>query len=182
LEWGTRKMVDMVDNVGHLLPDFLCIGAQKAGTTWLYNQLVQHPSVSIPQKEINVLAGKQQIAQRYASFYSKSPPEALRGDVSPVYSTEPDIAVRAGQFCPNARFILLVRDPVERAFAQYCMATKAGRIAPDIPFRDAFDRNLQFMQRRGCYAKILSEFEPAIGRTDRFLIASFDGFVSAHAT
>jgi hypothetical protein len=35
------------------LPDFNCIGAQKAGTTWLYEQLLGHPDVFMPKKELD---------------------------------------------------------------------------------------------------------------------------------
>lgn len=156
-----------------MVPDFVCIGAQKAGTTWLYKQLLRHPAVAIPRKECNILRSPD-AAEEYARFYAGVAADRLKGDVSPVYSIDRIAAATAARLCPDCRLVMLVRDPVRRAFSQYCMATEAGRIDPAIPFREAFDENLQYMQRRGAYAEILGEYAEAFAPREAMLILPFD--------
>jgi hypothetical protein len=134
-------------------PDFICIGAQKSGTTWLYEQLRRHPGIHIPAKELNV-------------FYKDLPLEAFAGaaaeqivgDISPVYGAAPGIAAKIARACPRAKLVMLIRNPVERAWSQYKMAVRLGNVPRDVSFVDAFLDDRQWLQRRGRYAEIIGEF------------------------
>ncbi len=157
-------------------PDFFCIGAQKAGTTWLYNQLIRHPAICVPAKESNIMRRFQGLAldQAYDEFYVGCPAQRLLGEVCPVYATMPEFAAKARRHCSTATFFFLLRNPAERAFSQYKMAALTGRIDPTISFRDAFDQDLQSMQRRGRYMDVLDEFEAAFGTHDRLQLLPFE--------
>ena len=144
-----------------LVPDFICIGVQKAGTTWLYNQLVANPLISIPKKECNILTEPEGHLQRYTDFYTGTHEGRLLGDVSPFYATQPVIAQRIREMNPDCKVIIVLRDPVARAFSQYRMATKAERIPPETTLWRAFRKNMQFMQQRGCYLDVLRRFDDA---------------------
>ena len=103
------------------LPDFIIIGAQKCGTTSLYNFLVQHPHInSAIQKEIHFFD------QRYSKgmnwyrsrfpFLSKG---AMTGEASPNYIFDPHTPKRIFEHLPSIKLIVLLRNPVDRTYSHY---------------------------------------------------------------
>lgn len=170
---GADAKTATVTKLKSLHPDFVCAGVQKSGTTWLYNQLVSNKMISIPAKECNILTDKNHVA-RYAKFYANSTEDNILGDVSPFYATQPYAAKRLMKTNPKCKVILLLRDPVARAFSQYRMATKAGRIAAETSFWSAFENNLQFMQRRGCYVDLINEYIQAGLTREALLLLPFE--------
>src|SRR5947207_15540157 len=63
------------------LPHFLCIGAQKAGTTWLYENLRVHPQIAVsPRKEEHYFDLRYHRGLKYYAAQFSGPPEAMRGD------------------------------------------------------------------------------------------------------
>jgi len=72
------------------LPSFLCIGAQKAGTTWLHNMLRQHPELFLPEtKELSFFDLKSNFEGRgtswYRSNFAAADDNQLIGEVTPGY-------------------------------------------------------------------------------------------------
>jgi hypothetical protein len=139
------------------LPDFICVGAQKSGTTWLYEQISRHPQVFMPAKELDFFFKPLDLSW-YCEQFSATLSTKISGDISPNYAAFLDLACRIHDICPDSLIIHLLRDPVERAFSQWKMARHLGNIAPEISFIDAFRQNLQFMKRRGEYVRILDEY------------------------
>ena len=105
------------------LPDFLGIGAQKSGTTWLHENLRQHPDLFLPaEKELHFFDLHY---DRGLSRYTRAFREAgrrLAGEITPAYSILPPERIReVHTLMPDARLILLVRDPIERAWSHALM-------------------------------------------------------------
>lgn len=109
-----------------LRPSFVIAGVQKGGTTYLYQELVRHPQV-LPAmtKEVHYFSdGYQRGADWYRGFF---PPErepgpagpVITGEASPGYLFHPWFAERVARDLPDARVIVLLRDPVKRAFSHY---------------------------------------------------------------
>ena len=121
-------------------PDFMCIGAPRAATTWLHQALREHPGVFLPKrKEIHFYdepppAGYLNGDMRWADahFFDVERPGHLRwywrqfrhagdrltGDITPLYSTlsaERIAVIRGHQ--PDLRIIYILRNPVERAWS-----------------------------------------------------------------
>ena len=110
------------------LPDFLIIGAMKAGTTSLYEDLLAIPGLWLPpQKEPEDLADPSvetpEGQARYAAKYARCPQGALAGDASTAYAklpTYPGVAERALRLLgPDTRIIYVTRDPIARIVSQY---------------------------------------------------------------
>jgi hypothetical protein len=142
-----------------MLPNFVCIGAQKTGTTWLYNMLRQHPQVFLPAiKELNFFY-RDLPQERYEAHFPAASAQRLRGDISPNYMVLPGVAERMHAVVPGARLICILREPLARAKSQYQMAVKLGNIPADMSFIEAFRANLQYLRERGCYADLLARFE-----------------------
>jgi hypothetical protein len=114
------------------LPSVLLIGAQRSGTTSLFNYLVRHPDVLPPLgKEIHFFDLHY---ARGARWYRGRFPFAyrLRGgaitlDASPYYLLHPQAAERASSLLPEVKLVAVLRNPVERAFSHYQHEVRDGR-------------------------------------------------------
>lgn len=115
------------------LPDFIIVGAQKAGTTFLYHVLSQHPDVlAASEKEVHYFDDPQNF-RRGENWYRAHFPlqkslerrrqsterTILTGEASPYYLAHPMSAPRAAQLVPQAKLIVLLRNPTERAYSHF---------------------------------------------------------------
>ena len=109
------------------LPSFYILGEMKCGTTTLYQLLSKHPRVALPlTKEPRFLMrGRHEdtTVSRYAVEFESvvSRPDAITFDASPVHLSSPVAPTWLRQFLPQARLIVLVRDPIQRAYSHYKM-------------------------------------------------------------
>src|SRR5437773_8026085 len=123
------------------LPDFLIIGAQKAGTTALYSYLRRHPHVTGPSwKEVSFF---DRHYTRGEAWYRGNFPNVIRargalvGEASPSYLFHPLAPERVAALVPDARLITLVRNPVDRALSHYHHEVALGR--EPLAFEEAID-------------------------------------------
>ncbi len=137
--------------------DFICAGAQKAGTTWLYTQMRGHPQVFMREKELNFFYRDLPLSW-YSEQFADATERQHCGDISPNYAAFEGLAERIFSVSPSALVFHLLRDPVDRAFSQWKMARHLGNIPRQISFIEAFRQNLQYMRRRGEYCVILDEY------------------------
>ncbi|MDQ3454765.1 MAG: sulfotransferase, partial [Actinomycetota bacterium] len=140
LQAGTRRLlVDLRDRgVGRaatlrtgysshrLQPSFLIIGAQKAGTTFLHQELLGHPQVvAALTKEIQYFSDHfRKGPEWYSGFFPAMSAVArygsvMCGEATPNYLFHPLAASRIAAALPEVKVIVLLRDPVRRAFSQY---------------------------------------------------------------
>lgn len=129
----------------HLLPDFLIIGAPKAGTTALFKALARHPEIFVsPEKEPRYFihagskpafpcpGGEGRAAsvvwreEEYLALYRDRTPEQTAGEASTGYLAQPLAPRNAARSVPGARLIAVLRHPVERAFSQWLHMRNEG--------------------------------------------------------
>lgn len=138
----------MLTASSRVLPDFIIIGAQKAGTTSLFAYLTEHPDVRPGlYKEVHFFDLQFDRGERwYRSVFPQrrslarpSSPTgrttAITGEASPYYLFHPLAAERAAQVSPQSRLIVLLRDPIARAWSHYRHEVAAGR--EQLSFEDA---------------------------------------------
>lgn len=124
-------------------PAFLIAGAQKAGTTYLYQELCAHPHV-IPAltKEIHFFdSNYQRGLDWYLGFFPRASKLAMgriSGEASPDYLVHPLAAERIANDLPDTKVIILLRDPVKRAFSQFLHERRLG-YEPVSSFQEALD-------------------------------------------
>ena len=121
------------------LPDFLILGAQKAGTTALYAYLRWHPDITGPSwKEVSYF---DRHYRRGVSWYRGHFPigarDRLVGEASPGYLFHPLAPERVRTTVPDAKLIALLRDPVDRAVSHYHHEVALGR--EPLSFEEAID-------------------------------------------
>lgn len=115
------------------LPDFLIIGAMKAGTTTLYDCLRAHPEVGMSrQKETDFFLNP---AAQGLDWYRGQfdPARRVKGEASPNYTKRaafPGVPERAAALVPDAKLVFIARDPVARAASQYRHAILSGAPVP----------------------------------------------------
>lgn len=139
------------------LPDFIIIGAQKCGTTSLYNYLIRHPAV-VPafNKEVHFfdLNFQKGIAWYRAHFptsvyrsYANRllGQDRITGESSPYYIFHPLAPQRISRAIPHVRLIALLRNPVDRAYSHYQKAARNG-LEP-LSFEDAIEREEKRLRR-----------------------------------
>jgi hypothetical protein len=121
------------------LPEFLVIGAQKAGTTALYAYLRWHPAITGPSwKEVSFFDRHWWRGERwYRGQFPLRSAGRLVGEASPSYLFHPLAPERVRSLLPDVRLIALLRDPVERAYSQYQHEVALGR--EPLSFEDALE-------------------------------------------
>lgn len=143
---------------------FLCIGAQKSATTWLFENLVRHPEVSFPGgKEVHFWNARLERdgLSWYQSLFSEAP-EQCEGDITPAYSILPQARIaQVREHFPNVKLIFMVRNPIDRAWSSARMALKRAEMtfaeASEQWFVDHF--NSRGSLARGDYATILTNWQ-----------------------
>lgn len=126
-----------------MLPTVLILGGQKCGTSSLQHYLVQHREVGAAQrKEVHYFdlnADKSQLW--YRSHFPLRDTYRHTIDSSPYYLFHPAVPQRAHQLVPDAKLIVLLRDPVKRTYSHYHHACRHGLETLD--FRAAIDQEEQ---------------------------------------
>ena len=113
------------------LPDFVIIGAQKSGTTSLYNFIIKHPTIApASRKELHYFSMHYDLGERWyrSNFptnlsrrrhYKKTGQKLLSGEASPTYFFFPTVSGRMKKDLPDAKLIVILRNPVDRAYSHY---------------------------------------------------------------
>jgi hypothetical protein len=171
-----------------LRPDFLIIGAEKAGTTWAYDILRAHPDLFLPDvKEIHFFnrftsTGREtdNFRRRGLGWYDRHFDGAhgnmAVGEATPMYLCDPDAPGRIRQTLPDARFIVLLRDPVSRTLSHYRMARAKRHVSEEL--RTLIDRRDPIFIGRSLYGAQLERWFGLFPR-DRFLVLFFEEVMAA---
>jgi hypothetical protein len=134
VEWAMRRASSSL----RTLPDFLIVGAQRAGTTSLYNYLAAHPAVVPALKKETLFFAN--YYYRGTGWYRAHFPlssqardgrdlrqaQHVTGEASPYYLFHPLAPARAARTVPDAHIIAILRNPVERAYSHYHHEVEMG--------------------------------------------------------
>lgn len=178
------------------LPDFLVIGAQRAGSTSLFAQLCGHPGIAPPShKEIHYFDNHSFRSLRWYRSHFPSVTAArgkLTGEASPYYLFHPAVPARVAGALPEVRLVVLLRDPVARAHSHYQLsvrdgheplgfeealraeperlASEEGRLLADGAYRSHAHRHQSYVAR-GLYAEQLRRWHEHVA-PERLLVVS----------
>ena len=124
---GTTSSESSVPAV-QAMPDFFIIGAQRGGTRSLYEYLSGHPDIQPARtEEVHYFSLFFDRGRRW--FLSQFPPLGpgqITGEASPYYLFHPLAAERLHAVAPEAKLIVLLRNPVDRAFSHYQLEVRQG--------------------------------------------------------
>lgn len=175
------------------LPTFLCVGAEKSGTTSLYDELRNHPQIGMsPIKETNYFSTDVRVENfredyrqheknkkldldayfsepeladtwgayiekesQYLRLFENSRDCMARGEISNSYLYSQEAAQNIADTLPDARVLVLLRNPVYRTFSHYRAMVRDGRTAKSSLIEE-IEYDLSFKDRRwgGCHGYI----------------------------
>lgn len=135
-------------------PDYLIIGAQKGGTTVLHDCIQQHPQVVKKPGEVHFFdvsfaKGPQWYKER---FPPRPQPDHLIGDKSPYYLFHPLVPERVHSLYPHVKILIVLRNPVDRAYSHFWMNKRKEGKEPLETFEEAIEA--EQMRLAGSEAKI----------------------------
>ncbi|MBR9823386.1 MAG: sulfotransferase [Rhodobacteraceae bacterium] len=163
--------------------DFLIIGAQKAATSALLETLRHHPDVYMPAGE-SAFFEAPDYARRPWEDFATDREVRLRGIKRPDYLCSDEAIARISAALPEARFIVVLREPVSRAVSSYVYMVRHAHL-PALPLNPGLEACLAAHERGdtgsraeqvirfGLYGQYLQRWQQVYGR-DRFLVMSQD--------
>lgn len=160
------------------LPDFLGIGAQKAGTTWLHANLSRHPDLFLAEpKEVHYFnKSYHRRLAHYARHFEPGRGKVV-GEITPAYQLLSPRRIRLIRgICPDLRLIFLMRNPIDRAWSHAMMdlVKTRGRRVEEVPDREFVDHfRSQPSLRRGTYSTAIDRWTTVFG-DDRLLIRTYE--------
>lgn len=133
------------------MPEFFVgIGAQKCASTWLYQILSDHPEVALSAtKELDFFSHWYNRGyQWYEQHWTLTPSVLAFGEVSPSYFCETAVPERLKRYNPNARILLSLRDPVDRAVSNHLHEIRLGHLkGPDLSFEFGLRNNPMYLEQ-----------------------------------
>lgn len=182
------------------LPDFLIIGAARAGTTALHSYLRQNPNVFMPKsKEPNFFCFEGETLkckgpgadyinnsvvdiEAYRAMFAPASEGSICGEASPLYLYSPKAPERIHHHIPDVRMVVILRNPIDQALSHYLYAVKQ-RIEPLDDFAEALEAEDERLaagwqplfgySRFPRYAEQLSRYFRLFDR-DQFLIRTYE--------
>lgn len=190
-------------------PDFLIVGAQRCGTTSMFKTLAQHPAVAVPFLRKGVHYFDMHYDRGMPWYQGHFPiratsglrrrggPGPVTGESSPFYSFHPLAAERIARDLPGVKLIMLLRDPVERAYSAHshelargfetepferAVAMEPARLAGERermiaePSYVSYDLQHHGYLSRGHYVDQLRRIESLVGRDRLHVVDAQDFF------
>jgi hypothetical protein len=149
---GVSRLYEVPTSTARVFPDFVIIGAERAGTTSLYRYLGRHPQVipaTLRRKgahyfDTNFDKSSRWYRSHFATRLAMSTAvrragsrRVITGEACPYYFFHPLVPERMRALLPDVRLILMLRDPVARAYSHYLHEVARG--FEQLSFEDALD-------------------------------------------
>lgn len=141
-DFGSR-VFDVIDRI-----HFVIAGTQKGGTTALEALLRRHPHIGFAdEKELHFFdddryfRGDRPAYAAYHAHFSPTPETLMLGEATPVYMYWEPAAERMWRYNPALKLIMILRNPIERAWSHWAMTTRRGE--ETLPFGEAIRREAE---------------------------------------
>ena len=141
-----------------VLPDFIIIGAMKSGTTSLYYNICQHQNVfEAAYDEIGFFDDNYELGlnwyrsmfptifQKYISKLKHQ--KFLTGEDTPFYFWKEDAVNRINKILPNVKLIIILRNPIDRAYSNYTDRINQGKELNS--FEEVIEREINLIKKNG---------------------------------
>ena len=175
------------------LPNFLCVGAQKSGTTSLHNILIQHPDIYLPSRKetkffIDDSKFTRGISYYESKFFGEWKGEKAVGEIDPDYMFFEYVPERIYKFLGDSvKLIFFLRNPVDRAYSHYLMSR--GRGIEELSFPEAVKIEKDRIKKgffykthfsyitRGYYSEQIKRFLKYFSKKNMFFVVFESDFI-----
>lgn len=144
-----------------MLPNFLGIGAARAGSTWVARNLGLHPDVCLPRdKELHFFDRYYDRGiEFYESQFSACSGQSAVGEVTPQYFHNLAVAPRIKETLPAVRLIVCLRNPVERAYSHYWNIRAKSPESESLSFEEKLQQPTEIFQVGYYYDHLMRYYE-----------------------
>lgn len=153
------------------------IGVNKAGTSWLYYLLSEHPDIFMSDVKELYFFGEDQNGPADLDAYHRHFPfdHSYRyfGEATVMYYREPQVAADIAAYNPDAKLLAIVRDPIERLVSQYRYHKQLGIIDEERTLSEVLEGDSGALLRDSHYEETLPPFAEQFG-PDQFKIVSLE--------
>ncbi|HEY3248633.1 MAG TPA: sulfotransferase [bacterium] len=159
-------------------PDFIGLGAQRSGTSWIYACLYEHPQICAPTKEIHFFSREHNWRRGrpwYEQHFASCGPPTVAGEFSTSYLASPDAPERIRGMYPAAKLLVSLRHPVERLVSSYLNDLSAGVVSAATPLAEALQTRPDYVEQ-GHYAPQLERYLRRFPRS-QMLVLIYDDAV-----
>lgn len=156
-------------------PNYLVIGGQRCGSSWIHKCLDEHPQVfTANPKELHFFNRHfENGVPWYLNHFHPSLDHLAWGEVTPDYIADNESPRRAAEVCPDAKLVLIMREPIERAYSIYRL--KMGTSLNYPTFEEAISNHPEILEH-GLYFKHITNwyryFSP-----DQFLFLTYNDLI-----
>lgn len=141
-------------------PDFIGLGAQKSGSSWIYACLHDHPEICIPRKEIHFFSRERNWLKGYDWYirnFSSCNEEKKSGEFSTSYLYDEQTPLRIYKNFSDIKLIISLRNPIDRAFSNYINDVKTGAVPRNVKFLDALVDHPEYINQ-GYYSTQINRY------------------------
>jgi len=169
-----KRGISGITASSRVLPDFIIIGTVRSGSTSLYYNICEHPSVlDAAYDEIGYFDSNYHLGENwYRSMFPRqkimdkiknNTGYAMTGEDTPFYFWKKSVAERIFKDLPKSKMIIIFRNPVDRAFSNYNLGlrTKTEKLS----FEEAIDEEMRFLEK--------NSFEKCANRKRSYLAKGF---------
>lgn len=161
-----------------MLPNFLMIGAPRAGTTWVAKNLIEHPDVFMPKKkELHYFDRHlDKGIEYYEAYFSDVANEKAIGEVTPAYLALRDAPRLIKSYMPEVKLVVTLRNPVDRLYSRYLRGKGNYLENEGLSFEEKIKLK-PFLIEEGFYYDHLSRYYEHFPR-EQVLVLLYDDLVS----
>jgi len=137
--------------------DFIGIGAGKSGSTWLYNNIISHPDVYDGNpKEIQFFNKHYDKGIEWYNSYFSDSGDKVCGEFSVQYLLCPECPQKIKKHFPDAKLIVILRDPVKRMYSDYLHSIRKNDISQGTEYKEFIKDKKKLMS--GVYYEYLKRY------------------------
>lgn len=147
------------------------VGPGKTGSTWLYDNLIDHPEIKLPKniKESNYYLSEDCLDTFNNLFYNYGKLKKIKMDISNTYIYNVDIAKKIKKNHPKAKIIIGFREPVERLISMYLFKQRNGEIPQRLSLKDSLENDTFNLVKHSKYYKLSQPYIKEFGVENIFI-------------
>jgi len=144
-------------------PDFVGVGVQRGGTSWLYKCLNEHPEIFMPKKEVHFFNRHYDDGIKwYQELFEAGENTAIKGEFTPDYINNKIAIERLHNHYPNTKIVVILREPFERTYSAIGLLRSYGKFK-DQSF-DEIIRSNRWAVEQSLYSKQLEHLISLFGQ------------------
>ena len=168
-------MQEIIDSNTKDRVNLFILGVNKAGTSWLYYLFNQHPDIYMSKAKEHYYFGKEypENIDGYHKYFPFQDSYKYFGEATPSYYYYPEIAKEIKEYSPEAKLLIIVRDPIQRLLSHYYFRKQTGLIPENVSFEEAVFQLDPELLASSHYEVRLPAFEAIFG-PDQLKIVSLE--------